>query len=72
VFAPKTNTEGEEAMNETDRLLMDIATRMPDRREIDSLMAQLREIQKSVNSCVWGIYLVALIAAAIWGQLFWR
>ena len=48
-------------MNETDRLLMDIATRMLDRREVEPVLAQLKEIQKNLNTCVWILVLICSI-----------
>ena len=51
---------GGDTMNETDRLLMDIATRMLDRREVEPVLAQLKEIQKSVNTCAWILVIIGV------------
>ena len=48
-------------MNETDRLLMDIATRMLDRRDVEPVLAQLKEIQKRLNTCIWILVTIGTI-----------
>lgn len=52
-------------MTETERLLMDIATRMPAAQETNLLMSQLKNIQQSINTCVMVLIIIALLLMVI-------
>jgi len=60
---------------ETEKLLMDIATRMPDDRAIAAVVAQLqavlaqsKELQRTLNTCVWVLTVICLLT----GVIAWR
>lgn len=60
-------------MNETEeRLLLSIANRMPDSQHAERILVQLGEIQKSLNTLVFSIGILSVIAAAIWGNIYFR
>ena len=55
-------------MEESLRLLLeDIATRLPD-QEVAFIGTQLREIQRSLHTCIWLLMFIAFLA----GVTLWR
>ena len=52
-------------MTETERLLMDIARRMPSEQETNHLMSQLKYINQSVNICGIVLVIIVLLLTAI-------
>lgn len=51
-------------MNETERLLLDIETRMLKRRDVDDVLAHLNAIQKNLNTCIWALTFIGAIVFA--------
>ena len=52
-------------MNQTENLLLDIANRMPEKQDIGLLLNQLKEIQKSINTCTWALTIITLMTVVI-------